>query len=236
MEHIVFSDDSIVEEVTNYISDTINTLMTNNTSKILIGLSGGNSPKALYTQMARTISAEVAQRLVFIQIDERMVDSNHEDSNQRLIRSTLTPLFEKGAAFYPMPVVFEQSNHTRACEEYETTINNLLDNSTLPTVLSGIALLGVGTDGHTASIFPDQIADIPKDDRLVFMTPREKNGYFRMSMSFKAIYDMAHALVYVPGIAKKDIINLLLDESHREEYPAAQVLYTHVSGTLFSSK
>ena len=119
----------------------------------------------------------------------------------------------------------------KASNTYQKQIQALQQEAVL-----GIALLGVGTDGHTASIFPDQLDTLPKQDKIVFMTPEEKNGYYRMSVNYSLLFDMSYAIFYVPGLEKKEIVSLLEDPNDIQVYPAKKVLYEHANSYLLVSK
>lgn len=228
MEYLTFDEQVIVEKSCRFIIETLERFSEMTDKDMIIGLSGGSSPKPLYTLLNETMPKDIISRLVFIQIDERITNVENNDSNQKLITSTMSDLLIKGASFYPMPVDIDV--HTQeGCLSYEKQIQELFEKS-----YPCIALLGVGEDGHTASIFPDHKDEIPTDERFVFLTPREKNGYYRMSLSAYAIDQMKIAIMYSPGQKKKHIISHIINKDTMSLYPAAEILHNHQESYLIT--
>ena len=99
MECTKILDDDIVVKSSEFIIQKLEEIASSTDKDIIMGLSGGNSPRALYTVLADRLPSKLIERLIFIQIDERMVDITHEDSNQNLITSTLQGAISKGSRF-----------------------------------------------------------------------------------------------------------------------------------------
>lgn len=116
-----------------------------------LALSGGNTPEPIYTKVASSSRDEpdnnklFLQNTAFYQVDERYVPANHPDSNQRMIRKTL----------------FKNIKNPTNFHYFDTTlpINDLLKKyeKALP-VRFDLCILGIGHDGHIASLFPDSQA------------------------------------------------------------------------------
>ncbi len=213
-------------------SDTIATLLQvmadkYTDKKLLIALSGGNSPKKLLTALSHNDTViSFAERLVLVQVDDRVVSPTHKDSNQNMIKQSCERLLSYGATFFPIPV--EASD---AAEQYQHTMVSLLD---VPQQYVGaIALLGMGGDGHTASIFPQTKEHVsPSSARYVFMSDTAHVGYVRISLTFHALFAFQHAFFYVPGEDKREMIKNVLDPNTTVLYPAAHVIHTHPQCTL----
>lgn len=229
MELIQVKDNNIIAYSAQFISNKLHYYANQSDKPLLLGVSGGGSPKALYPVLSDMISAQIASRMIIIQIDERIISPTHADSNQNLIYSTMNSVLEKGAKFYAMPT---DSTDLSNCVQYEKLITPLFNGEAIPAV----ALLGVGEDGHTASIFPDQIMEIPNDSRLVFMTPRKKNDYYRMSLSFTALFAMNTTILYAPGKNKSAIIEAVSNPNNIEQYPAAKVIQNHPDSYILATK
>ncbi len=161
MEHKSVNEDSIIESTVHYIISYLEhnvSLLDSKTQKLICALSGGGSPKALYPVLSHKMSEHIARRLILIQVDERVVEATHEDSNCNLITSTMKDLLSKGTTFLPVPVYLNDP-HSIAVE-YNSMLTELFE--TTARTHKTIAFLGAGMDGHTASIFPSQ-----EDDRAM---------------------------------------------------------------------
>lgn len=111
----------------------------------IIGLSGGKTPGAMYAKLGGDASIDWKNVHVFL-CDERYVPADHADSNQRMLNETLlraTPIPSENVH------VPDTSLPLPACiAAYDEEIKTLLQNP------ADIVVLGMGPDGHTASLFP----------------------------------------------------------------------------------
>ncbi len=237
MEQRLIDDGEIVEQSASYICTQLENAVTRGATRIVLGLSGGNSPKALYAQLAQLLSPRLASTLALIQIDERVVDAQHSDSNQNLIREHAALLLEKGAAFYPVPVgnaSNTQEDRQRIVREYNATISKLFGEAQYK-----LAILGAGEDGHTASIFPTATQEeqtLAHGEAMVFASLNQHLGYYRISLSYAALFSCEAALFYIPGLAKQSIVRRILDAQAQSQYPASYVLHKHEHCVLIASQ
>lgn len=105
-------------------------------------VSGGSSPSLLYKKLSNSPLPWHAIQVGMV--DERWVDPNHNKSNQRFIENTLIQQKAKNVRFFSMKTDDESAKESvvELQTQYEQVVN------------SGITILGMGTDGHTASLFP----------------------------------------------------------------------------------
>src|SRR5262245_54627693 len=127
-------------------------------ARCLIALSGGSTPKPLYELLA---NAPYAARIDWARMhlfwgDERCVPPDHPDSNYRMTRKAL---LER------VPIPAENVHRVRgedephqAAEAYERVLRQFFGSEDRPTRSFDLVLLGMGPDGHTASIFPGTAA------------------------------------------------------------------------------
>lgn len=175
-----------------------------------IGLSGGSTPGKVYEAFARAASAD--RQYTFIQIDERFVPPDHPDSNQRQANMQLAPVLSH-ATFVPVPTQCEAES---AAKTYEQEIRHILP--------LDIAVLGIGPDGHTASLFPHSPA-LHSAELVAHTTTDMFAVRDRITLTFPAIMQSKGLLVLLRGAEKKTIIASLQNNSTSiEEFPAIALL------------
>jgi len=157
-----------------------------------LAVSGGGTARRCYERLA----ADGAEAIDWWAVDlfwgdERCVDPESSDSNERLVREAL--LERVGAANEVHPMRCDEGP-----EPYQLKI------STLPAI--DVVHLGMGPDGHTASLFPGSPALDADAGRLVVMNedPSGRNPHRRMTFTFSAIARARLVLITVEGDAKRE--------------------------------
>lgn len=179
-----------------------------------LAFSGGSTARDCYQELALTGSTAVDwSTITGWWGDERCVPLTDADSNFRLVKESLLDLIEPLAAVHPM-----QSENSDPALAYE----GLLRAS--PTI--DLIHLGLGPDGHTASLFPGSDALNSAEGRLVVQNrdPLSNNPHERLTFTFEAIAQCRMAVVTVAGSTKTDALHRVLDGDLSA--PA-----THLSGT-----
>tara|TARA_Y100000389_G_scaffold115225_2_gene112303 strand:- start:4214 stop:4882 length:669 start_codon:yes stop_codon:yes gene_type:complete len=161
-----------------------------------IGLSGGNTPKVTYSMLKNDI--EDLSKILFWTVDERWVPIDNENSNQNLINS----FFSTSDA----QILNVEFTNTSADEDAQAYSKKLQDSiSEFDTVI-----LGVGEDGHIASLFPGTKAIQNKDDLYV---SNEVNivTQWRVTATHKLLASAKNVYLLVTGENKKAILKTILD-------------------------
>jgi 6-phosphogluconolactonase len=192
-----------------------------------IALSGGSTPRRLYADLGRHPWRERIDwpRLHVFMVDERYVPPDDEASNQRMIRETLlatSPLREQN--FHPMP--FIPNEPERAAREYEQELRAFFGLGSLPSL--DLALMGMGPDGHTASLFPGTSA-VEIKDRWVAPTMNPAGPSQRLTLTLPVINAAALVVFLIAGADKSETLRLVIQEQPAA-FPAAHVAPT--SGRL----
>jgi 6-phosphogluconolactonase len=193
-------------------------------SRVLnIALSGGNTPRIFLEYLAdKHIKEEIRwshTRLFWG--DERMVPAKHPDSNYGM---TVKTLLEKISI--PEENVHRIFGESKSQQEVKRYAREMFDN--IPTGDSAIPefdwiFLGVGSDGHTASIFPKQKLERPYKGVCAFTT-HPQSGQRRITLTMKVINNAKRVSFLVTGRSKAKIVASILNAAPKSKsYPAAQV-------------
>lgn len=177
-----------------------------------IGLAGGGTPRPAYELLA-------SQPLPWEQVtawmtDERHVPSDHPDSNAGMVRSAL--LDHVTATLHEVP--WNDNPHT-AAEQYEAILRAVLP-AGRDGVEPGLVILGVGTDGHTASLFPATSALTAPEDRDFVAVDVPGKGW-RLTATFSLLARARRIVFLATGDEKADIVAEVL--SGDSDLPAAVV-------------
>lgn len=173
-----------------------------------IALSGGETARACYERLAADSTHAINWLEVnFFWGDERCVPPDHPDSNERMGRQALLERIGAANAVYPMRC-------DDSLDAYQLRLGELgqLD----------LVHLGLGPDGHTASLFPGSAALDADPGQLVAYNedPAGRNQHRRMTLTYAGIARARLALFTVSGEAKRDAMQAVYDG---EDLPAARV-------------
>lgn len=180
-----------------------------------LALSGGSTPKPLYELLS-------AQPLPWEKIqvfwgDERYVPADHPDSNQRMARQAwLNRVNIPAANIHPMPT--NANEPTVAAQNYETELRQWFQVSQTALPVFDLILLGMGDDGHTASLFPHTEA-LKIRDRLI--TVGNKDGQPRLTFTAPLINQSRCVVFLVAGTSKRPALAQVFAPSGDEmSYPS----------------
>lgn len=193
-----------------------------------LAVSGGKSPIAFF-QALNQMDLDWA-RVQITLVDERLVPTNHADSNTALVREYL--LQNQAAAAKWLPVIDDNAD-SGSLQNIAQTIEFALQHYTQPDVL----VLGMGGDGHTASIFPQapQFADAVRADYpqpLLHTTPVTA-PHERVSMTLAAIEATPHVYLAIAG-AEKLAVYRQAEHAQTQQFPISYVLHSNkVNANVF---
>src|SRR6202012_3392954 len=150
-------------------------------------MSGGRSPWAMLAILRDLEEMPWAETELF-QVDERIASPGSEDRN--LTHMVLGLSMDHQSALRPMPVTNRDLD--AAAHEYDTSLPDRID----------LVHLGLGPDGHTASLVPgDPVLEV--DDRRVSVTTNEYQGHRRMTLTYPALAEAREILWLVTGEEKR---------------------------------
>lgn len=183
-----------------------------------IALSGGNTPRPVYQELARAGHELPWERVFFTFGDERCVPPDDEQSNFRMAQESL---------FTPAAVPERSVARLRgeidpvlAAQEYENQLDVLAAQEGEMIYRHDLILLGLGDDGHTASLFPGTAA-LEEKVRRVVANFVPKLDAWRLTFTFPLISQARHICFLVNGEKQRALIDRVLCGD--SEHPAAQV-------------
>ncbi|WP_418894171.1 6-phosphogluconolactonase [Limibacterium fermenti] len=202
---------------------------------VTLALSGGSTPKSLFRYWAEEHRDDIEWgKIRFFWGDERCVGPTDEQSNYRMARENLfdfIPVSEK-QIFH----IHGEDDPTSEANRYGEIISRATDSiEGMPAF--DIVMLGMGDDGHTASIFPHEI-DLWDNGHVCVVGTHPDSGQKRISLSGRVINNARHVAFLVTGEAKADKVREIMAPRHRNtsRYPAARVNPSHGTLTWFLDK
>ena len=187
-----------------------------------IALSGGSTPRLLYALLATDASLREEVdwgKIHFLWGDERYVPPDHPDSNYRLANEAMLSRVPVPAANIHR-VRSEDPDVRKVAEAYEQEVRLLfkLGAGELPRL--DCVLLGMGPDGHTASLFPGTTA-LNEKERLVVANWVEKLRTYRITMT-APVLNNAHSIMFLVGGEEKaeTLREVLQGERQPERFPS----------------
>ena len=187
---------------------------------IAIAFSGGSTPELLFKTLARDYYRSLINwsKIHIFQVDERWVPFDHPENNFNDLRNLLLEIVEiPKENIHRMPVAScsnadAQSSYIKELENYfgrETPVFDLI-------------FLGIGDDGHTASIFPGESGQDPVEtDAWISIPYVEKIKTYRMTMSAKVLLSSKQTWFLVTGSNKASVVNEVINGRYNpKKYPS----------------
>lgn len=175
-----------------------------------LAVSGGKSPIPLFQRLSQT---DIPWEKIHITlVDERFVAPTNPDSNEYLVRHHLLTNLASKARFTGL--VSDPADLDKCVEQANKQAHDIT-----------LAILGMGDDGHTASLFPDapqlaQALDTSQPERYLHVSPPAA-PYERISMTLAAIQQSKHLMLAIAGQHKHDIFQ----QAAQHTTPALPVSY-----------
>ena len=191
--------------------------------RFTIALSGGSTPKNLYTLIAANASASLPWSQVFFFFgDERHVPPTDEESNYRMANETLL-------SKVPVPpnnvfrIPTENPDASAVAEAYEKTLQKFFTLQPGEFPRFDLILLGMGPDGHCASLFPETEA-LQEKSRLVVANWVEKLHTNRITLTLPVLNAARRVAFLVSGSDKAAVLHEVLESNAPgEKYPSKLV-------------
>ncbi len=192
--------------------------------RFTVALSGGSTPKGLYGLLS---SEEFTGKIDWTKVyfffgDERNVPHDSDESNFKMARENLLDrlqISEKQIFAWQTNL----NNPEKIAENYNKTIKKFFDLGENKFPRFDLILLGIGDDGHTASLFPETEA-LDEKDKIAVENRVEKFDSFRLTFTFPTINNARNVIFLVAGDKKAETVRKILrDENDSEKLPAQNI-------------
>lgn len=198
--------------------------------RFTVALSGGSTPKSFFSLLAKNDRDRLPwNKLFFFWGDERHVPPDHPESNYRMA-------FEALLSKVPVPagnifrVPAENPDANRAAEAYDQTLRNFFQTPAGTFPRFDLILLGMGPDGHTASLFP-QTKALQEKSRLVVANWVEKFKTDRITLTLPVINHAAAVMFVVSGQDKAATLKEILEGTQPPDLYPSKLIHP-VTGAL----
>jgi len=185
--------------------------------RFTVALAGGSTPRMMYTILADELNDQVDWSKVHVFWgDERTVPPDHADSNYRMADEVLL----SKVALLPANIhrVEAERDPEDAAERYEQVLRMVFGEDTVPQF--DLILLGMGDDGHTASLFPGTAA-LHIEDRWFVANHVPKLDTWRLTLTKTVINSAAYVAFMVAGEGKADALREVINGPYLpEKYPS----------------
>lgn len=191
--------------------------------QIILAVSGGKSPISLFQKLSSTNLPW--NKIIITLVDERVTDTNSEDSNENLVRRYLLQSMAAKADF-------------RGLILPKQTIKQILDEANIWVKQIDIAILGMGEDGHTASIFPEcpefRLAIDKNREPAYIETNPISAKYKRIGLNLSGLINIKHLILSARGSTKLNVIKEAA-QADNPNYPVSYLLGARPDINIFIS-
>ncbi len=191
--------------------------------RFTVALSGGSTPKGAYEILARS---DLQRRIPWPRVhlfwgDERCVPSHHPESNYRMAEKSLISLV-------PIPLenvhrIATEREPNEAAAAYERTLRKVFNLSENELPRFDLILLGIGSDAHTASLFPGS-AGLNEKKRLVIAHKVDKLEAWRITLTPAVLNQAARTVFLVSGTDKAQAVREVMKGTYEPKRLPAQLI------------
>jgi 6-phosphogluconolactonase len=210
-----------LDELSDYFTSLLKIETDSLNLKINLALSGGSTPRYIFKHLANNHKNLIHwAKINFFWGDERCVPPTDDESNYKMAYDNLlskVPVLEENIFRIRGEVDPEEE-----AKRYSDKLNKILpQKNQLPQF--DLIMLGLGEDGHTASIFPDQL-HLMSDNRVCAVAAHPVSKQKRITLTGKVINNAKSICFIVTGASKSKIIDdILINRTNSKEYPAGLI-------------
>jgi len=186
---------------------------------VSIALSGGRTPKDFFHYAARVVDSTLLSCASFFQVDERFVPAVHTESNRRMIEEELI-IPAKISSWFPVDTDCENPATAAAAYSRLLATSRYLKKNEAGTPVFDLVLLGIGSDGHTASLLSGTGAENISDRFAIHVS--SPSMVDRISLSLPVLAAAKLLVFLVTGKEKREILRDLFESDRM--MPARSVI------------
>ena len=217
---ICYDKEELGDKAAEFFAKQVNAIVAEKGS-CSVALSGGSTPKAMYKSLLKDEYASIIpwNKILFFVSDERCVPHESEESNYgNADRALLSPMKISSAQLHPTQG--QDKDPDTAASSYEIEIRRLVPAGKNGLPSFDLIFLGMGPDGHTASLFPGSAA-LSEKKRLVVKNHVAKVNADRITFTFPLINSAQQVVFLVTGADKAEILVDVF--RHANMYPVEHV-------------
>jgi len=177
-----------------------------------VALSGGKTPTAFYEKLSNCRKGLFWNKTHLFLVDERFVPSDHEQSNYRMIKEYLL-----NGLKIPMENIHsistQETTPEKSSENYEKDLRDFFNLNTGEIPTFDLVMLGIGEDGHTASLFP-RTSSLRESRRLVVPVTVNRLRNKRISITLPVINNAKNIIFLVSGYDKAEVMKEIMEEKN----------------------
>lgn len=216
VEHAFSKQEDLLEALSQSILSQLEDAIISKAKATLL-VSGGSTPKPLLKKLSQ---ADIAWDKVSVGLcDERWVSSSHEDSNEKLVKTYLLKDRAAKARFVSM---YEEG---KSAKQAENSCSAKIVQELYP---FDVVILGMGSDAHTASLFPNNSqlskAFNREEKQLCISVEPQTAPHSRMSLTLGAILSASHLYLHFEGAQKLAVYKKAIVENDPYKMPISSVL------------
>lgn len=214
--HSFTSSQELAQKLADEIAQCLAQAITKRGQASLV-VSGGSTPKPLFKHLS--LKKIDWKKVIITLADERWVDSEDPASNEKLVRSMLLQNEAASATFIGLKNTSPTaSDGEKKCHESIGTIPQPFDT----------VILGMGDDGHTASLFPGarrlpEAVDMRSGFNCMSISP-PNTPHERLTLTLPTLLNSREIIVHITGEDKKRVIDKALAEGNEENMPIRYIL------------
>jgi 6-phosphogluconolactonase len=218
---LIFKD---IEEISNFIIKKwfeIAKRAIKEKGRFTVALSGGKTPQTLYQKLAELKDSLPWDKTEIFLVDERFVPCEDSENNYRMINQTLLSRIkipEKNIH----PISTKEKTPKASARKYEEELTSYFKLKKGEFPRFDLILLGMGEDGHTASLFPDTTALTETEHFVIAVSPPDISKKERISLTLPVINNADNVIFLITGVHKAKVLKEVIEDKNCK-LPAAMV-------------